>query len=300
MPLKYNTRLNSHSIMGVCMSGTIGRYKKSWYVRWWDKKAQTDIKIYRYKGFKLETRAFAEKLLRAMQEDVEKGTFYIEKYTQSGFSGVVPFIDQWLENAEDLSPATYKGYRSYVENHLRPFFQKHSQLDLPDIQLDVLEKLRKSLKEKGLSPKTQINIMYAMHLILDEAKRSHRITHMPSFPKKRQYQYSKKPIQWLPEDRQLAIIESIPEEHRPIFYFLKYHLRRPAEACALHKEDYYDGVFTIHRSVSARELTQKTKTGEIHTIPCHPDFEKYIAIEAEKQKLYGIFSPFFFINPQAR
>jgi len=278
------------------MSGSIGCYKGSFYVRWYNDQTKKDVKIYRYKGFKLDTKRMASKLLLAMQTDVEKGTFYLGKYTQKGFSEVIPFLENWLDNAEDLSPATYKGYKSYIKNHIKPFFKKHDQLSLPDIQLDILEKLRISLKKKGLSPKMQINIMYCMHLILDDAKRARRILYMPSFPKKKKYQHEKRPIQWLPEVRQLNVLEQIPQEHQPIFYFLKYHLRRPAEACALHKEDYSDGVFKIHRSISARELTGKTKTGEIHTIPCHPDFEPFLEIESKKL----IVSPFLFKNPLAR
>ncbi|MCF8088983.1 MAG: site-specific integrase [Desulfotignum sp.] len=282
------------------MKGTVLDYKGSWFVRWYDSARKRDVKIYHYKGIKLESRRMAEKLLATMQSDYENGTFYLDKYLKKGFSDVIPFIESWLKNAEDLSPATYKGYRSYVKNHIRPFFEQHSQLSLPDVQLDVLERLRRDLKAKGLFPKTQINIMYCMHLILDEAKRARKINTVPSFPRKKKYQHSRPVIKWLPESRQLHIIEQIPEDHQPIFFFLKYHLRRPAEACAIQKQDYQDGVFTICRSVSARKIQAKTKTGEIHTIPCHPDFETYLDMEVTKQKRYRIFSPFLFVNPLAR
>ena len=286
----------------MCGSVKYNKKLKTWYVYWYDKVTKKDYKLYRYKDIKIKDAYLAEKLLQDMRSDYENGTFYIAKYKQSGFADVVPFIKNWLENAEDLSPATYKGYKSYVKNHLKPFFKRHNQISLPDIQLDILEKLRRSLKKKGLSPKTQINVMYCMHLILDEAKRSRRINNIPAFPKKKKYQHSEPVIHWLPEERQFKILKQIPEKHQPIFYFLKYHLRRPAEACALHKIDYEDSVFTICRSISARKLVNKTKTGEIHTIPCHPDFESFVDIEVEKQKKVGaVFnSPFFFVNPLAR
>lgn len=286
------------------MSGSIHYYKGSWFVAWYDKAKKKTVKIYRYKGEKMYHKKTAQKLLGIMQSDVENGTFYLEKYKSKGFSEVVPFIENWLKTSKSsIAPATYKGYKSYVKNHIKPYFQKHNLLTLPDIQLDVLKDLKNSLRNKAggpLSPKMKINVMYCVHVILDEAKRSRRITHMPSFPKKKDYQLVSKPIPWLPEERQLNVIKHIPKEHQPIFYFLKYHLRRPGEACALCKEDYIDGVFKIHRSVSARQLQEKTKTGEIHTIPCHPDFEPYIEIEIEKQKKIGIISPFFFVNPLAR
>ena len=146
----------------------------------------------------------------------------------------------------------------------------------------------------------QSNIMFCLHTILDAAWIARRIPAIPPFPKKKEYGLIKRPIKWLPEERQLEVLQQIPDDHQPIFYFLKYHLRRPAEALALHKEDYFDGVFTIHRSISARVLTDKTKTGEIHSIPCHPDFEQFIKMEMNKQKRLGLISPFFFVNPGGR
>lgn len=80
--------------------------------------------------------------------------------------------------------------------------------------------------------------MYCLHAFLDYAKRSRRIVAMPSFPKKNAYQLVPVKIIWFPEARQLAILEKISEEHQPIFYFLKYHLRRPTEAMALKREDF--------------------------------------------------------------
>ena len=276
------------------MAGSIHQYRNSWFVLWYDKKTKKGVKIYRYMGMKLESRKSAEKLRSVMQHDVEKGIFYLEKYTQKGFSEVVPFLDNWISNCEDeLSPATYKGYKSYVKNYIRPYFLKHNHLFLQDIQLDVLKHFKNSL---NLAPKSKLNIMSCLHVIMDEAKRSRRISSMPSFPKKKDYQLIQQPIKWLPEERQMHVLEQIPEQHQPIFYFLKYHLRRPAEACALQKKDFQDEVFTISRSISNRRLVEKTKTGEIHTIPCHPEFIPYLSIERAK----GILSPFMFCNPTAR
>lgn len=280
------------------MSGSIHQAKGSWFVAWYDKATRKTKKIYRYKGEKMYHKKTAQKLLSLMQSDVENGIFYLERYTTKGFTDVVQFIDSWLEGVEEnLTPATYKGYKSYVKNHIRPYFVEHHGLSLHDIQLDVLKDLKRTLP---LKPKGKMNVMYCMHVILDEAKRSRRISAMPSFPQKKDYQLEERPIQWLPEERQLNLLSKIPEDHQPIFYFLKYHLRRPAEACSLHKEDLIDGVFSISRSISARQLVNKTKTGEIHTIPCHPYFESFLNIERRKQIKYGILSKYMFVNPLAR
>ena len=282
------------------MKGSVGISKGQHFVRWYNPEIKRDIKIYRYLGFKLDSERMAKKLLLAMQTDVEKGTFYLEKYKQQGFADTVVFIESWIDTIDGLSKATEKGYRSYIKNHIKPFFEKHNQISLPDIQIDILRKFRKTLQEKGLSPKMQWNIMFCVHAILGSAWESRRIPALPPFPKKKEYGFQEKVIKWLPSDRQINVLENIPVEHQPIFYFLKYHFRRPAEACALHKDDYSDGIFKINRSISAGELTGRTKTGEIHTIPCHPYFEKYLEIEKEKQIRAQVISKFLFINPMAR
>ncbi len=285
---------------GFCMHGKVGKRPgaSNYHVQWYDKKTKKTGRIYRYKGERMYHPKIAEKLLAKMQADVENGTFVLERYTKEGFTDILPFIEEWLKNVRPtIAPATFKGYRSYTKNHINPYFNKKNHLTLQDIQLDVLTDFMNQLP---LQPKGKMNVMYCLHVILDYAKRSRRISAIPSFPKKNAYQLEERPIQWLPEDRQLYVLEQIPLEHQPILYFLKYHLRRPAEAIALHKEDFKDGVFTICRSVSARKVVNKTKTGEIHHIPCHPDFEPFLEIEREKQVRLGIFSPHFFICPSGR
>jgi integrase len=73
----------------------------------------------------------------------------------------------------------------------------------------------------------------------------------------------------------MKIIEEIPAIHQPIFRFLKHHLRRPSEAMALYKDDYDPELdaFIIRRTISARVLVNRTKTGVEHIIPCHSEFK---------------------------
>jgi integrase len=132
---------------------------------------------------------------------------------------------------------------------------------------------------------------------MDYAWRSRKIPEMPPFPKRSDYQLVNPTIKWLPENRQMAIIDAIPEEHQPVFLWLKYHLRRPSEACALYLEDFdpFNKVFTIRRSISFRRMVDSTKTNVEHVIPCHPDFEA-VAFKLFKKQV----GPFFFTNPLAR
>lgn len=356
------------------MKGSIFFWKarKQWVISWsWAGKV---YKIYKYRGVKMGGNntpgirdkkrdpyfAMAEKLLAQMQGDVENGVFRIEKYLGTGWTDVIPFFEKWLKEKKKKKPATYKGYVSYFNNWIKPFFQEHP-VQLHEIRLDTLmdllnvilaglenkqtvpnvkteliltvSKKNNELKSPGIvrfiekhhgqtvseswvrriikqqceplkkTPamttnigKTASNIMSCFHGFMDYAWRSDRIPEIPPFPKKEDYQIKEPTIKWLPSDRQIAIIEAIPEEHQPIFWFLKYHLRRPSEACALHICDYdrFNRVFTIRRSISARQLVDSTKTGKEHVIPCHSNMIPLMDYLAQQA------GDFMFQNPRAR
>lgn len=249
-----------------------------WFVRWYDEKTKTRRNITWYKGNRMFDKSLARKCLAVMQSDYENGIFRIEKFNTKG-TDVVPFFEEWLKLKEKKAPATYKGYKSYLRCHIAPFFERHPGIMLNDIRLDTLHALLESMRSvdgKPLSGKMKYNVMGCFHAFMTYAYRSERILAMPPFPKKEDYGLVEPAIRWLPEDRQVNIIRTIPEEHQPIFWFLKYHYRRPGEAMALHKQDYdiVNGVFIIRRSISNEKLVNHTKTHREHIIPCVSDFRE--------------------------
>jgi len=238
----------------------------------------------------------ADKLLKAMQGDVENGVFRLEKFTRNE-TDVIPYLWRWLESVQDtLAPATYKDYRNSIKNHLAPFFLT-KLLQLHEIQYDTIKELIGKINRVG---KGKFNVVNCLRACLMYAWRSKRIAAMPAFPMKKDYRIVEPVIRWLPSRRQEAVINSIPIEHQPIFWWLKFHLRRPGEACALLKEDYDQGIFLVQRGISARQKHNRTKTGSIYTVPCVEAFEKWIDFEEKKQRQYGIISTHFFVNPHAR
>ncbi len=282
----------------ICMKGSIGYAKnvKRYYLKWYYASEKKTIKIYKYKGQYLETKKLAEKLLATMQGDTENGVFLLEKYTRMECD-IIPYLRDWLEAVKDtISPATYKDYKNSIEKHLVPFFQTKT-LQLHEIQYDTLMQLLSTIKRSG---KGKMNVMYCLHTCLDYAWKARRIPMVPPFPEKKMYNIVQPSIEWVSSDRQKKIIEAIPIEHQPIFWFLKYHLRRPGEAMALRKEDFKEGVFEIKRGFSARVNVERTKTGEIHLVPMVSEFAVYMDIEAEKQREHCIISPYLFIHPQGR
>jgi len=273
----------------VCMKGSIHFRKDrgTWIVNWWHSPHNRSYTITRYKGQIMYDKRMAEKLLSMMQGDTENNVFRIEKYIKQGFTDTIPYLQEWLDlQKDDISPATFKDYRNSINNHLIPFFQKNNY-QLHEIQYDVLRKLLKSISRSG---KGKMNVMYCLHTVLSFAWKSKKIPAVPPFPEKKYYQLQEKNIEWLPENRQLKVLEQIPEEDKPIFYWLKYHLRRPCEAMALHKADYdkENEVFIIRRSISNRKIVDKTKTGKTHIIPVHPEFKKFIKVKS------NILSQFYF------
>jgi len=287
---------------GFCMKGSIQQHSKYkyYYVAWSEKgKVHT---VSRYKGFLcrdgeiagMTGRQMAERLLLLMRADVENGTFRLEKWKGEAPSDIIPYLWKWLEeDGKSLSPATYKDYENSIKNHLTPWFQKNPY-QLHELQYDVLCRLLNAINRTGKGKK---NVMYCLRRCLLHAFKSNRIPTMPIFPEARKYNIIEPVIQWLPEDRQIKIILAIPEEHQPIFWWLKYHLRRPSEAMALHRIDYdkEQNAFVIRRTFSSKQLVQHTKTKKIHIIPCHREFKKIM----DKMPV-RIDSPYFFVNPKGK
>jgi hypothetical protein len=240
-------------------------------------------KIYKYNGILLKkthndpTKDMgcinAKKLLSCMQADYERAVFQLEKYTGYMPTDVIPYLYEWLEvvKAKTRKPATIKDYKNSIDKHQVPFFQTKPAC-LHEINNTVLMKLLNSIDREG---KGRMNVMYCLHRCLTHAWRDGKIEAVPPFPEKADYNLIEKPIEWLPEERQDKVIRAIPEEHQFIFWWLKYHLRRIGEGCALHKIDYdrETDSFTIRRTFSARVLVETTKTKQIHYIPCHSDFK---------------------------
>lgn len=285
------------------MKGSISFEKDrgSWVVSFfWKGKRH---KIRRYKGEKMYDERIARKCLAIIQGRVEQYqqglcTFRIEEFTGKGWTDVAEFYNEWMEEVvkPSKSPGTTKGYESYWNNWIKPFFEKN-QVMLHEIQLDTLTKLKNSITLTG---KSQYNILNCVHTMLDYAYRCNRIPAMPPFPKKGDYDLKEPDFKWMYEEEQMNVINSIPEEHRAPILWLKYHYRRPSEVCVLKWSDWdeVNRTFHIRRSYSKRILVEKTKTGKSHIIPCDSAFLPIIQ-EIRRNTNDGP-DEFIFKNPRSR
>jgi len=269
-------------------------------VAWYEKKKLYTIS--RYKGFLcrdgeiagMKGKDMAERLLSLMRADNENGTFRIEKWIRETPSDIIPYLKSWIdEDGKSLSPATRKDYENSIKNHLIPWFEKNPY-QLHEIQYDVLCRLLNDIERTGKGKK---NVLYCLRRCLVHAYKSNRIPAMPLFPEESKYGIVDPVIRWLPEERQIKVIQAISEEHQPIFWWLKYHLRRPSEAMALHRADYLrdQDAFLIRRTFSVKELVDYTKTKKQHLIPCHSEFKKIM-----QRMPIRIDSPYFFVNPHGK
>jgi integrase len=285
-----------------CNTGSIQQHSKYkyFYVAWRDKGHLYTFS--RYRGFLcrdgeisgMTGREMAERLLSLMRADYENGTFTIEKWQRATPSDIAPYLKSWLEEeGKSLAPATIHDYENSIRNHLIPWFKKNPY-QLHELQYDVLCRLVNDIQRSGKGKK---NVLYTLRRCLVHAYKSNRISAMPMFPEERKYGIVDPIIRWLPEERQVKVIRAIPECHQPIFWWLKYHLRRPSEAMALHRSDYdrEQDAFIVRRTFSAKQLVQHTKTRKIHVIPCHSAFK----IIMEKMPV-RLDSPYFFVNPHGK
>jgi integrase len=272
--------------IGFRQTGEGGYYYISWYI------GKKQYKVNKYKGMICRHKSMAERLLAVMRSDDESGFFRIQKYTKQE-TNVIPFLLNWIDTRSHLSPATKKDYLNSINNHLIPWFEKHNDIMLHEIQYDVLGTLLNDIKRVG---KGKQNVMYCLHTALLSAVKSGKIQTMPEFPEKKEYGIEETLIKTVTEERQIRIIQTIPIEHQPIFWWLKYHFRRPSEALALHKEDYDEekDCFIIRRSFSNKKLVQHTKTHKIHIVPCHPEFKLWI------EKMDKRFSKYYFTHGTSR
>lgn len=286
------------------MSGSIhfqkdrGRYAINF---WFQGKAH---RITRYKGEFMYDRRIAEKCLALIQgryEQYKQGLsdFRIEEFTGHGWSDTLEFFREWMNDVIEpgRKPNTIKGYWSYYRNWIEPFFRQYPVM-LHEIQLDTLIKLKNYI---NLEPKGKYNIMNCMHRLMVYAWRTKKISSVPPFPEKGEYSLKKPEIKFLTPEQQDRVFNDIPEDVKPIFEFLRYHYRRPSEACALQWGDYdeINNAFTIRRSFSARELTESTKTNAIHYIPCADEFFP-VLMELKQRNDINRQSDFIFQNPRGR
>jgi len=149
------------------------------------------------------------------------------------------YVELWLDEYRELADVERRS-KEYVD-HLERYARLHwnpefKSIDIRQVNKPLLRKFYLNLCKKGLSKKHVQNIMDGLRHLLKDAFSENRLQ-LPEFPDYKAKRSDRKIIKWLVEEDQNAVIEAVPEEHRPIVRIIGYHGLRMFEARTLLQSD---------------------------------------------------------------
>lgn len=278
------------------MKGKIYSWKiktgRRYGVSWYHAPHRKTYKIPKFDGRKMWSENDAVELRSCMRDEYRRGVLRIEKYINIR-AGFLLYLDEWLETIiKQKRPNTYAGYKTHINKYINPFFGQRN-IGLHEVDLMLLFQFCNWM---DIEPIYKERVIATIKSAIRFAKRSGVLQVMPDFPSRKELKVVKKPIEYIPEPRQLAIIDKIDPIHRPLFHWIRLHLRRPGEARALHKEDYNNGIFTIKRNFSKNVLVTSTKTHTWFEVPMAAEFFEHY--EQMRKQPHWLQSKYFFVNPK--
>lgn len=159
-----------------------------------------------------------------------------------------------------FSTQTLKLYKTYKKNHYRALYD----LDVRGIQLSHLQDVVNGLT--GYSEKYIKNMVDCLKTFFKWLNRWEKVQ-LPIFP---DIQITTGETQKaIPYETQIEAIEGIPEQHRPILYFMRETALRVSEVCALQVRDLDlpNARALIQRTYSGYDLVERTKGKHRKWIP---------------------------------
>ena len=262
------------------MKGSCKEYKPGrWRIRIWHGGKLHEIVRTKH-GDILEGQKQAHKAWAQVTQEIEENVFDPVDWGREK-----PFI---LHNAFEVFQNSkqcgeeWKYYRGLnFRTHIEPIL---GQMDMREIKSVHVNELHGKLIDKGLSAKSQKNIMALLASIFH----FHAIP-VPQFPK---IKVQDQEIRWLTQEQQESIMAHLDDEDKPIFRFMQITGCRSGEACSLQREDveWEQGIIIIRRSMGhRRRVIPYTKNKRIKIIPIST-FEKWDHILRPKEVTPFIFS----------
>ena len=135
-------------------------------------------------------------------------------------------VQTWI-SLSTCSPDWLRERERLAQSLLIPFFQKK---DIRNIKTIDIDEFHKSLQSRGVSAKYIKNILGELKTFFRFYKKS-----IPELPEFRRIKVQRKVTRWLEVDNQDKVFEFLPEEHLPIFTFLRCYPCRLNEACGILK-----------------------------------------------------------------
>lgn len=179
-------------------------------------------------------------------------------------------VKTWIALSDCCAEAMYERKR-ITNKFLVPHFGKQ---DIRTIKNIHLLNFLKSLKDKGLKPAYQHNIMKELKSFFRFNRDN--FNKLPEFPK---IKIQSPLVAHLAPEQQDEVFTKIPERHQRIFWFMRVYPVRPEEACGLRWTDVLmdaDPIpyFIIRNVVSRRGVFKEhTKTNRVRPYPILPELK---------------------------
>ena len=240
------------------------------------------------RGTRLESWTIAQQVLDIVRGELRNKTFDVNEYTDNQSNSFSAYWETWADQYK-AGTATHDKIDGLFRNHFEPFF---GNLHMKDIRkIDI----QRFLNKLSTSPRYKADMLVWLKSFFKAALSDEVIDKLPKFPKSPEWQM--KIPETLTEQEQQRVLDNIPRQHHPIFYFLIRTGVRISEACALMWDsiDTDRHCFTIERTFSRRRLVNRTKQKRDHVRYLPDDL-----IEVLQDIPRGIHQTFVFINPDGK
>ena len=204
------------------------------------------------------------------------------------------YLDRYLESeSKRLLPdgrrATYRAKRALVARMKKGMIEKN----IREINEGDIEDFLASEVMTRLAVKTRKDTRDELARIFRRAERRGDIRRIPDIPV---INAPRRAIKYYCAAQLDLVLGHIPEEHRPIFEFIRLYACRPGEACGLcwDKVDLFNGEFLFGRTMTDRKLGHTTKNRSEDHMPIIEDFAGILAGVPK-----GIGANPVFVNPLA-
>lgn len=241
------------------------------------------IKVYSDKqGHPLDSHLRASRILETIRYEMDSHTFDPLKYVAADLKKfwATTLLDKFLSKKLPMIAPSYQKNYETMNGIAKSFFGIKDVREIRKVDIyDFHEYLQKRKKENGdpLSSKSVKNFLDVFKTFLRWCLDLELIDKVPAFP---QIEVQGKKVAWITQDDQIRILESIPEEHRPLIIFLMLHGCRPGEARALRCKDVSarDKSITITSTFSNGVYREKRKgrRSSSVTIPIHPEIYEFL------------------------
>jgi integrase len=233
----------------------------------------------------------ATQLQIIISNEIAHDNFNPTRYRKSKKLHLKKYAEGWLEEIKTkIATGTWHGYESAMRLYIIPTLGGKF---LPDIGHKDLKELMEAMKL--LAPSTRKNYLGALHRMMVEAKRDGDISQLPPwFEFTGDDEVVPPPVKYLIVEKQVKILQAIPEHHRPIFLFMMATGCRPSEARAFRKIDIdlEQGLIWFEVTFGKKEELKPVKSKRSKPFPITQEVREVIDIAPRT-----VISEFLFPNP---